>query len=746
MKIRKKWLCSLLCILLALSCAGCGAAETLAVHFEMPQKVNNLKDGVAAENDRFELSFDKANYQILLTDKQNGTVWSTTPEEARNNNPMESGKKNNPKVESPIFITYYNKTDYNDNTAIARTSAISRGKVSSEKIENGIAVTYYFKSEEVAVTVEYTLEDDHISISIDPKKIIEGENTVVEKVSIAPYFCALKNDAEDSYLFMPSGSGTLVYPNVTGEDPASVTEKIYGVDWADNSQRVDTLTQTVRLPVFGMKSGEKGIAAIVESGAESADITVTKNDKNVGFATVYTTFTVRGYTTIDVPRNFASAMKYMKLYAERLQNKMSISYYPLYGEDAGYMGIADTYRNYLENEEGLESRKDSKAPLNIKFVGGILTKANVLGISYRKMKTVTELEDVETLISQLSEKYSFSAGLYGYGASGLDIGKPAGNLTVNSKLGGVKGLKNVIKTAEQSNAELYMNFDLVQFEKSGAGISDWFDTATTSNGRRAILYNRNPVTYLQDKTNKGFYLLSREELMPLAERLYKKTKSWELGGVAFDTLSSMKYSDHSDVSYYSSGNMAKQVKQIYKAYRKSNIAVYADAANAYAAISADNISDVPIQSSKYNIYGTDIPFYQIVFGGYIPMQTSSVNLSADETKTVLGAVEGGSGLTFTVGEDFDNTLLSSVQKSFYGTDSQYVFKRIDEIMKSGFEDCYKQIGGNAITDHIIITEKVRKTTFENGSAVYVNYGDNDYVDDSVTVKANGYLLIRGDNN
>lgn len=746
MKTSNKCISYLLSILLSLTFVGCGQTETLVSNFEMPSKVDNVSDGVVASNDRFELSFDKKDYQILVTDKQNGTVWGTTPEEARNNDPMESGKKNNPKVESPIYITYYDKTDYNDNTAIARTSAMNRGKVSSKKIENGIEVTYYFKSEEVAVPVEYTLEDDHMKITINPKKIVEGSNTVVEKVSIAPYFCAIKNDSEDSYLFVPSGSGTLVYPNITASEPTSVTENIYGVDWADNSQRVNTITQTVKLPVFGMKSGTKGLAAIVQKGAESADITVTKNDANVGFATVYTTFTVRGYTTIDVPRNFASAMSYMKLYTDKIENKMSVSFYPLYNENANYMGIANTYRNYLSKNEGLKNRNDSAAPVNVKFIGGVLTKANAAGVTYDKMKTVTSLDDVKQMVTELAKKYDFSAGLYGYGDSGLDIGKPLGNLTVNSKLGGVKGLKSVISVAKKAEVDLYMNFDLVQFAESGVGLSDMFDTVTRANGRRAILYNRNPVTYLQDKTTDGFYLVARDELKNLATDLYDEVKTWGLSGVAFDTLSSMKYSDNSNSSYYSNSQMGNHVKQIYKAYRKSNIAVYTDAANAYAAVNSDNISDVPLQSSKYNIYGTDIPFYQIVFSGYIPMQTSAVNLSAHETETVLGAIEGGSGLTFTVAEDFDNSLLSTIHKSFYGTDSEYVLKRIDEIMENGFKDAYKKVGGNTIIDHDLITENVRKTTFENGYSIYVNYGDTDYSDELVSVKAKGYIVVRGDGN
>ena len=412
-----------------------------------------------------------------MVEKSSGKIWSNIPQDTAADASVETGKKKNPKLESPILVTYYDKTNYNEYVAISKTAALNRGKVSAEKIDNGISVTYFFKNEEFSVTVDYTLREDNMLVSIDTSKITEGENVLVEKVSIAPYFCGIKNESEDTYLFMPSGSGTLVYPSVTASVPSVVSESVYGLDYSDMLKKENTLTESVRLPIYGAKVGDKATLAIIEQSAESADITVTKNDSNVGYATVYGSFTVRGYNKIDVPRNFASSMYYMKLYAEPTEKVMSIAFYPLSGDDANYNGMANKYREYLTQNADLEKTKVSPTPLEIKFLGGTLLKDHFLGISYKKLNVITSLEQAKETVKQLKDKYEFTVGLYGYGNSGLDAGKPAGALTVNNKLGGVSGLKDLSEFCKDEKIPLYMNFDLLRFDTSGSGINTMFDSA-----------------------------------------------------------------------------------------------------------------------------------------------------------------------------------------------------------------------------------------------------------------------------
>ena len=395
-KALKRIISLVLCVVFALCLTGCSKEEAVTkANFVYPNSVKNESSGIVAENENFALEWNEETYQVQMIEKSSGRIWSNVPQVVSEDDTEQSGENYNPKVESPIIVTYYDKTYYNENTAIAKTAAIKRGKVSSERIDNGISVTYFFKKEEFSVTVDYTLREDNMLVSLDTSKITEGEKVLVEKVSIAPYFCGIKNESEDTYLFMPSGSGTLVYPTITESVPTVVNEQVYGMDYADMLRAENTLSESVRLPVYGAKNGDIATLAIIEQSAECADITVCKNDSNVGFATVYGSFTVRGYTKIEVPRNFASAMNYMKLYAEPTKKIMSIAFYPLSGENADYNGMANKYREYLTKSYDLKNTTLSATPLEIKFVGGALLKDHFLGVSYKKLKVITTLEQVK---------------------------------------------------------------------------------------------------------------------------------------------------------------------------------------------------------------------------------------------------------------------------------------------------------------------------------------------------------------
>lgn len=732
------------CVAISLCVMGCTDKNTnAAASFALPDSMKKTASGTVAENDRFELKWDSKDYQVQLVEKSSGRIWCNTPDAALTNDYRVSGKKNNPKLESPILVTYYDKTNFNENTVISKTASLNKKNVSAEKIENGISVTYYFKGEELSVTVDYTLREDSLLASIDTSKITEGSNAYVEKISLAPYFCGIKNESDNSYLFVPSGSGTLVYPTVSASVPTVISEPVYGKDAADLLTADPTTSQSVRLPVYGNKEGDKATLAVIEKGAEYADITVSKNDSNVGFTTVYADFTVRGYTKIEVPRNFVSSMEYMKLYSDPIKTTMSVAFYPLEGENADYNGMAAKYREYLTKENGMTEATLESKPLNIKFVGGVLLDAHFLGIHYKRLQPVTTLEQVEEFIDRLDGKYRFTAGLYGYGESGLDTGEPAGGLTVSGKLGGVGGLKKLNNYCDKAEIPLYMNFELLKFNNSGSGISTTFDTAEKTNGRRALVYLTDFVTANFKDDLKPDYLVSRSELDKLSTKVLGNLQKWGLTCVGLDTLSSVKYSDYSEEKYYFSGDYENQSSGIIKGFKDGNIAVYTDSANACAAVAADSISDTPISSSKYDIYDCDIPFYQMVFSGVKNLYTTSVNLSANETNAVLKAVEGGCGLTYTVGEEFDNTLLSSTYKSFYGTSGDYVAGEIERIMSEGFSDYSKDVLGQKIAKHMLINKYVRATEYENGLIVYVNYSDADFNIGNITVPKNGYILIKG---
>ena len=49
----------------------------------------------------------------------------------------------------------------------------------------------------------------------------------------------------------------------------------------------------------------------------------------------------------------------------------------------------------------------------------------------------------------------------------------------------------------------------------------------------------------------------------------------------------------------------------------------------------------------------------MVFGGYVPMYTGSLNLSEDCSELLLGAVEGGCGISYTLIYKWDRRMIAA---------------------------------------------------------------------------------------
>ena len=103
-------------------------------------------------------------------------------------------------------------------------------------------------------------------------------------------------------------------------------------------------------------------------------IEVSAGAANIGSSAVNASFEVRGYQWVKVKKG------YQKLFSESISNnKYSVSFYPIYGDNADYVGMADVYRDYLKQKYNLENIKEENM-LALKLIGGSSVKNSFLGI------------------------------------------------------------------------------------------------------------------------------------------------------------------------------------------------------------------------------------------------------------------------------------------------------------------------------------------------------------------------------
>lgn len=746
-------LCFMLCLSVLLL-AGCGDDKASNFVYTEPEEFEKFETTSVAENDRYSLIWDGDNERVVLYDKIEKYEWSYVPEESLN--PSYDGTNNEatvrPIVKSPIQIGYYkNSNSLSFNQANAYARSIEEEAYTIKKIDNGLEMMLYFKTLSITVPVQFILVDDGVEVSVEPERIEEGDEYSIFSVTIAPLFCSVSNKYignNDHYMFVPSGSGTLIYPAYTDGVGVSSVEPVYGGDENVDEAEMLTVTENVRIPVYGAVNGDKGVCAIIKDGAESALINTMEAQALTGYSYINSEFEIKGYQKA-INSLFTNQVVESRLYADAYTaDNVCVGFYPLYGEDASYVGMANKYRDYLTETKKLSTERSEDSLLNLKLIGGITSKKFIFGIPTQSMLTATTLQQAKTIVSEIKTETQldkFNVNLVGFGSTGNDIGVVAGGYKINSAFGKKKDMKAMTSYCAENGINLFMNFDMIRFSSSGGGVSTTFGRADSASG--SFTTKSYYTVNFRAKDATQYYLASRSKLAGVAENIKKSAANWNLKGISLDTLTSMVYSDYSDAQYYAGANTVEQFTTIINNFTGNDYKVAGSDANAYLAGLCDHIYDVPVKSSRYRNYTVDVPFYQIVFKGYVSMSATSLNLATNANDILLKSVETGSGLTYTLVGEYDTNLVSSLQNVFYGSlyyDSSIGLGVKDSLISTvkEYKEYFDLVKGATIVDHEIVVEGVNKTTFDNGISVYVNYTDYEFATEDGAVAAGGYIVVR----
>ncbi len=734
MKIKYRISAIMLIIITVFSLCGCSSSERTKVtgtldYNDFNFKSEPLKDNEVYENDSFSMHWDDKTKQISFTDKSSGNTYSSMPEKTSNTN-----------LKSPIFISYYSPSTFSDVNAIASTEAIDTDSVYAEKIDNGFKVYYEFLNLEKVVPVEYTLEDSCFRITVKPEEIYDGGDNYITGVSIAPFLCSAKNDAENSYLFYPDGSGTLFSNETLSKIGKKGSKRIYGEDMLVSKYDLTSYTKQINLPVFGAKNGDSALFAIITDGAELANLNWNIGSQNIGYSTVYPHFKIRGYNLVNPPARFANTKAQIQVFDTAITgNPLSVAYYPLSGDKANYSAMAECYKDYLKAEGKLSEKKGAPAALSLKLIGGVQKKSFTFGIPHTVLQPLTTAKDAKEIIEHFTNEVEgkITVNLVGFGQSGLDTGSIGGGFKIAKAFGDKKAINALAQLCEKTDTDLFMDFDIISYSASGSGFSALDDSAKLPSGQTAYLNFPDNITRNYDSTQR-FMLLSRNSLKKAVEKSFKAIEDYGFAGAAFGSLSSISYADYSVNGAELGGGMSDTVIGLLSG-KNIKKKVMVSAANGYALYNADYATDVPLSSSGYNISETDIPFYEMVFRGSVPLSSGPLNTSANTDKMFLQCIEAGVTPSYTVIDEYDNTVVAS-RFSLLNTAQYDGIKGEIEKNCESFNKLLSKIGNAEIVKHTVLDNGLRITEYEGGVVTAVNYGDIPQSYGEYTVEANDYEI------
>ena len=741
----------LTCLAICLSVAMCKKKDngkTMPLPYEKAEQ-NNPESFTAAENERYALKWDKENKRVIFLDKEKNIPWCYVPYEAQAVEYDADGYEviRHPQILSPINIRIFDKTKSIFDTTIGQNGCIKKNTFSVSEIENGLNITFYFDKEKIAVPVDYILREDSLLMKIDPTKIREGDKWQLVSVSLAPFLCSVKNATEDTYLFVPSGSGALVYADEEKDDAIDHSEEMYGIgSRVPDESAIKTVTADLTMPVYGAKNGDRSMLAIIENASESTSIRVNTWNRNVGYSAVYADFEVRSHTTLYKNQDWGAVHKYSQ---EMTTNTLAVGFYPLYAEESDYVGMAKKYRAYLV-ENGMKESREEERMIHLEILGGTNTTEMAMGVPYQTVYPTTTVKEAREMVSEILELTGQKpiVQLCGFGESGLDIGKIAGNLKVNGKMGSAKDLQNFAAYCAEQKIGLYFDYDVLQYKEDSSLASVKKDSALAVNNRNIRLNYYYSWSGTVDSTGKGwnnssnFTLIKRSRIPAILDRIIKTSSKNNLNGISLTTLGKIAYSDNSEQQYYSKGQMPLQVAEEIERVREAGFKVLLSAANAYAAQAADYVLDAPAKSSRYDFMDEDVPFYQIVFKGTIPLASAPVTMSGDVDRTVLQAVETGTGLTFALSYDYSNKVIGSQDVRYYGSSYPAAKEIIQNAVKE-YKDYYAAVKGAKIVRHSALTQEVKTTEYDNGVVVFVNYSDTPFETPFGVVEPNSFQYYDG---
>lgn len=746
----KKIISFLLCLFLLLTLTACGGNDFVPSQKSFNKDVTSsvpAEDDIIVQNDKYTLNYDASTGGVYLTDNVTGTAWEVCPTSSSEGEVDSLGMpvRQHGFPQSVLEVGYMD-TNINGGGNMAVTtydSVIDTGRMVYKPIENGVTIEYYFDTQEFMIPVDYVLCNDYLSISIDSTKIQENDLRITY-VSLTPFLCSVENDVEDSYLFIPSGSGALIGNQSYNDQGIVYKSYVYGDDLTMEEQYSATDETSVKLPVYGYKTGNRGGFAIIDSGADAALMTSTSGNTSYKFSAIYPAFQLRGYTT-HLAKSFNSERE-SNIYPENMiEGVFSIRFYPLSDDTANYSSMADIYRDYLVKEKGLTETDEDKA-MSLTLIGGTEITKSFLGIPYKTLYATTTINEASTITSEISEKVDrLTVKLKGFGSSGVDLGKIGGGFTLNSNIGTASQLKSLATLCNTNKVDLYMDYDLVRFNSSGSGFSYFSDAVMNSGVIKADQYVFDKALRGNDEDNT-YRLLRPVNFSDAVSKAVSKTSDLTLNGVSLETLSSLSYSDYSDysstVDYNSKHGFEDAVSKAISQIAENNQKFMASDANAYAATAADIIVDTPTSSDNGYAFIETVPFYSMVFKGYVPMTSESINLATSSQKALLGAVEGGLGLNYTITNNWSNDLINALYPYFYSTSYSAVKDDIIETYSS-LAGYYDSINGAKIVSNTVLDSGVHCTQFDNGVSVYVNYNSSSYQSSVGEIGAYNYIILGG---
>ena len=643
-------------------------------------------------------------------------------------------------MSSQLVVSYLN----NENVAFSVNSmvgSVNRDTYTLQSADNGMVITFDFSrdKEQFKIPVKYALKDGKFYCELLFDGIEEyGINKILE-VRTLPYFGAAKG-GKDDYLFVPDGSGAII--NLSQEKSWAKTYKqyVYGKDPAVSSYEFSKDGEQVCLPVFGLKAGANGFFGIIEQGAATSFVEAIQPGKQSGFGSVAAGFVYRQIDNMNLLDKDGKTRVVTFVAKHCTDVNPIVSYDFLSGDAAGYVGMAKRYRDHLIKTNNMTKiQSGGKAPIFIDLIGATQKKESFLGFIVNSTLPVTTLEEAGTIVDILREKKvdGINLYLYEFGPKGTGGSVPL-SFSIESKLGGKSGLRELEQALEGTGTKIYFGVDLVNISGSRFGWWQFNSAAGSVFTSKIEQYRYKPSTNTIDKNQKLSYYLQPGKIVKAAGKLTGSFDDEYSTGLMFEKTGSVVYSDYQS-DFSDRNRTVDYYTQAMAAAAEKNIDTVSDGANAYLFGKVSQVSSVPLFSSGMDLAAGSVPFYAIALHGLVNMSGMPLNSAVDGHQQFLMSILTGVGLRYRLtGQSpviLQDTVLDGIFNSYCGDWYEEIAQNYGEYagIHAGLQDKF-------IEDYSDQGD-LKVMTYENGVKIIVNFGTQAASYNGTAIEPGKYITV-----
>ena len=672
------------------------------------------------ENDVYQLYADQTTLAFKVGDKRSGYIWHSNLDEVGEDDRL--NRTWTAFAQSGISIDFLDQRATSKRASITNTEHV----IEFTPISQGFEAAIEFIEPSITLVVVVTLEPGGVRVDV-PFASIKEESPEFKLglLYVYPFFGATKEDSVPGYMFIPDGSGSLI--RFAPETKAQ--NMFYGRYYGADLGIITTLPYDptvnrpykISIPVMGMVHGEKEHAfiAVVEKGASYGEIHAHPAGITTQFNFLYNAFL---YNQSYFQATNRSGAGVTTLQPDTNVFDVAIHYRFLTGIDSDYVGMAQSYQEYLVQKGVLHEIVDADDDIGIRleFLGGEKEKILFWHRSI-PMTTIAQMSDILNHLDIQNPEVIY----YGWqprGASSM----PPQSLRVDRKLGDRDELGLLMEQVAAADGHFYLYLDPQAAFWDERGYSTRRDLSMSITNFNLVGYNRNKVTYYLN-----FEALS-DRYTSLSTDIFAELQA----GLALDGIGSTLYTDFKN-NHFLNREEALQMYQALLAETDNPTAFYLP--NDYMFGTMQAYYDIPLTHSGY-LYTTEaVPFLQIVLAGYVPFYGPALNFSSNLQADLLRHVDYGVYPSYFLTEEITAKILNTSSNWIYTSSYNQWGQEIKETYQ-WLNSLLGPVKGERIVARQTLAAGVMATTYSNGQQIVVNFTDRPFSEGDLVINSQEAII------